>query len=144
MAVRRTTSAKGTIWQRTSQMSIILMSEVGGRPSILLMKMVVITNMVVRFTLKAASKKKGLKKVVAKVIAIKRRDGKYVVIISLVIFLFKTRTILKPLPTVLSFNFQSVMRKTDMSTFCFIVRFPGTSLTVDMSKVPIAISMEHV
>ena len=37
----------------------------GDRPSILLMKMVVITSMVVRFTLKAASKKKGLKKVVA-------------------------------------------------------------------------------
>ena len=35
-------------------MSIILMSEVGGKPSILLMKMVVITSMVVRFTLKAA------------------------------------------------------------------------------------------
>ena len=44
-------------------MSIILMSEVGGKPSILLMKMVVITSMVVRFTLKAASKKKGLTKV---------------------------------------------------------------------------------
>ena len=39
IAVRRITSAKGTIWQSTSQMSIILMSEVGGRPSILLMKM---------------------------------------------------------------------------------------------------------
>ena len=76
MAVRRMTSAKGTIWQRTSQMSIILMSEVGGKPSILLMKMVVITSMVVRFTLKAASKKKGLKKVVAKVIAVRRREGK--------------------------------------------------------------------
>ena len=61
-------------------MSIILMSEVGGRPSILLMKMVVITNMVVRFTLKAASKKKGLKKLVAKVIAVRRSVGKYVVV----------------------------------------------------------------
>ena len=71
-------------------MSIILISEVGGRLSILLMKMVVITNMVVRFTLKAASKKKGLKKVVAKVIAVKRSVGKYVVINSLVTFLFKT------------------------------------------------------
>ena len=60
-----------------SQMSIILISEVGGKLSILLMKMVVITNMVVKFTLKAASKKKGLKKVVAKVIAVKRREGKY-------------------------------------------------------------------
>ena len=49
----------------------------GGRPSILLMKMVVITNMVVRFTHKAASKKKGLKKVVAKLIAVKRREGKF-------------------------------------------------------------------
>ena len=52
------------------------MSEVGGRLSILLMKMVVMTSMVVRFTLRAASKKKGLKKVVAKVMAISKRDGK--------------------------------------------------------------------
>ena len=37
----------------------------GGRLSILLMKIVVITNIVVRFTLKAASKKNGLKKLVA-------------------------------------------------------------------------------
>ena len=59
-----------------SQTSIIRISEVGGRLSILLMKMVVITNMVVKFTLRAASKKKGLKKVVAKVMAISRRDGK--------------------------------------------------------------------
>ena len=44
-----------------------------GKPSILLMNMVVITNMVVKFTLKAASKKRGLKKVVAKVIAVKNR-----------------------------------------------------------------------
>ena len=57
-------------------MSIILMLEVGGKPSILVINMVVMTNMVVRFTLKAASKKKGLKKVVAKVIAVRRREGK--------------------------------------------------------------------
>ena len=57
MIVRRTTSAKGTNWQSMSQQSIILVDEVGGKPSILLMKIVVITNMVVRFTLKAASKK---------------------------------------------------------------------------------------
>ena len=48
-----------------AEQSIILVAEVGGRPSILLMKMVVITSIVVKFTLKAASKKKGLKKVVA-------------------------------------------------------------------------------
>ena len=57
-------------------MSIILMSEVGGKPSILKIKMLVITSMVVKFTLKAASKKKGLKKVVAKVIAVRRMVGK--------------------------------------------------------------------
>ena len=68
----------------------------GGRPSILLMKMVVITNMVVRFTLKAASKKNGLKKVVAKVIAVSSKVGKKVVIISPVIFLFITTVILTP------------------------------------------------
>ena len=41
-----------------------------------LMKMVVMTNMLVRFTLKAASKKKGLKKVVAKVIIMSKMEGK--------------------------------------------------------------------
>ena len=76
IAVRSTTSAKGTNWQRINQMSIILMSDVGGKLSILLMKMVVITSIVVKFTLRAASKKNGLKKVVAKVIAMRRREGK--------------------------------------------------------------------
>ena len=52
------------------------MSDVGGKPSILLMKMVVITSMVVKLTLKAASKKKGLKKVVAKVIIMSKAEGK--------------------------------------------------------------------
>ena len=90
-------------------MSIILMSEVGGRLSILLMKIVVITNIVVRFTLKAASKKKGLKKVVAKVIAVKRSVGKYVVINSLVTFRFKIIVIFNvvlPLPCVFSWSVQ--------------------------------------
>ena len=50
----------------------------GGRLSILLMKMVVITNIVVRFTLKAASKKNCLKNVVAKVININNKEGKRV------------------------------------------------------------------
>ena len=62
----------------------------GGRLSILLMKMVVITSMVVRLTLKAASKKKGSKKVMAEVIAVNRRVEEYVVIYSLVTFRFKT------------------------------------------------------
>ena len=48
----------------------------GGRLSILLMKIVVITSIVVRFTLRAASKKNGLKKVVAKVIAVSIIVGK--------------------------------------------------------------------
>ena len=76
MAVSRTTSEKGTSWQKINQMSIILISDVRGRLSILLMNMVVITSMVVKFTLKAASKKKGLKKVVAKVIIIRRIEGR--------------------------------------------------------------------
>ena len=88
MAVRRTTCAKGTSWQRMSQQSIILMSDVGGKPSILLMKMVVITNIVVKFTLKAASKKKGLKKLVAKEIMVKSTVGRKVVNNSLLGFLF--------------------------------------------------------
>ena len=57
------------------------------------MKMVVMTSMVVRFTLKAASKKKGLKKVVAKVIMRSKKEGKKVVSISLMIFLFRTMVI---------------------------------------------------
>ena len=40
-----------------------------------LMKMVVITSMLVRFTVRAASKKNGLKKVVAKVIIKSSREG---------------------------------------------------------------------
>ena len=76
MAVRRTTSMKGTSWQRINQASIILRSAVGGRLSTLPMKMVVITSMVVKFTLNAASKKKGLKKVVAYVIIMRRIEGK--------------------------------------------------------------------
>ena len=41
-----------------------------------LMKMVVMTNMLVRFTLRAASKKNGLKIVVAKVIIKSKADGR--------------------------------------------------------------------
>ena len=63
-----------------------------------LMKMVVMTSMLVRFTVRAASKKNGLKKVVAKVIIIKRREGRKVVIISLVIFLFIFAFIINPSP----------------------------------------------
>ena len=47
-----------------------------GSFSITLVKIVVITSMFVRFTVKAASKKKGLKKVVAKVIIMRRMEGK--------------------------------------------------------------------
>ena len=53
------------------------------------MKIVVMTSMLVRFTVKAASKKKGLKKVVAKVIIKSIREGKNVLISSLSTFLFR-------------------------------------------------------
>ena len=62
-----------------------------------LMKMVVMTSMLVRFTVRAASKKIGLKKVVAKVIIMRRAEGKKVVIISLIIFLFSEIFICIPL-----------------------------------------------
>ena len=61
-----------------------------------LVKIVVITNMFVRFTVRAASKKKGLKKVVAKVMIKRRMEGKKVLIISLRIFLLRTIVILIP------------------------------------------------
>ena len=101
-------------------MSIILMSEVAGRLSILLMKMVVITSIVVRFTLKAASKKKGLKKVVATVVARRRKEGKYVVMISLMNFRFKIINTLKPLLSSWKLNFQKVISNMFMSNFWLI------------------------
>ena len=128
-------------------MSIILMSEVGGRLSILLMKMVVITNMVVRFTLKAASKKKGLKKVVAKVIAVNRSVGKYVVINSLVTFRFKTIIIAKvfvPSVCVCCTNFQSIILKIGISGDCSIRNISGIRLTDVLSRSPIVMLIEHV
>ena len=48
--------ANGTRRQKMSQMSIILVSDVGGSSSILLVKMVVITSIIVRFTVRLASK----------------------------------------------------------------------------------------
>ena len=45
-----TTAANGMRRLKMSQASIIFVSEVGGRASILLVKMVVITSMMVRFT----------------------------------------------------------------------------------------------
>ena len=67
-----------------------------GNFSITLMKIVVITSMLVRFTVRAASKKNGLKKVVAKVIIRRSIEGKKVLIISLIIFRFRTRVIQMP------------------------------------------------
>ena len=86
-----------------SQMLIILISEVGGRLSILLMKMVVITSMVVKLTLRVASKYCSLYKVVAKVMSMRRTEGKKVVTISLITFLFKMINILKPFSGAVAF-----------------------------------------
>ena len=49
-----TTLAKGINWPKMSQMSIILMYAVDGNLSITAMKIVVITNIVVRFTVTEA------------------------------------------------------------------------------------------
>ena len=51
-------------------------------------EIVVIISIVVRFTLKAASKKNGLKKVVAKVMIMRRMEGRNVVKSSFITFLF--------------------------------------------------------
>ena len=61
------------------------------------MNRVVITNIVVKLTVRAASKKKDLKKVVAKVIPNSRNDGKNVVRSSLVNLLLKIISIFNPL-----------------------------------------------
>ena len=75
-AVLRMTSRKGTIRQKISQRSIILTSEVGGSSSILLVKMVVITNMMVRFTAMTSPKRSLSKKVVVKVMRSRRMVGR--------------------------------------------------------------------
>ena len=64
MAVWTIVEEKGTKRQTMSQISIILVSDVGGSCSILVVKMVVMTSMMVRFTVRLASKYSGLKKVV--------------------------------------------------------------------------------
>ena len=61
-----------------------------------LMNNVVITSIVVKFTVNAASKKKDLKKVVAKVIPKRRNDGRKVVKSSLVSRLLKRISIFNP------------------------------------------------
>ena len=58
------TSRKGIRMLKMSQISTILIYDVGGSFSITLMKMVVNTSIVVTLTVKAASKKNDLKKVV--------------------------------------------------------------------------------
>ena len=90
-AVIRMTSANGTNWQKTNHTSIILTKAVVGSICIFPIEIVVIICIVVRFTLKAASKKNGLKKVVAKVMIIKRMEGRDVVKSSFITFLFKFR-----------------------------------------------------
>ena len=65
------------------------MYDVAASLFITLMNKVVITSITVRFTVSADSKKKGLKKVVAYVIATRSRDGKNVVIASFVNRLLK-------------------------------------------------------
>ena len=74
--VKRQTSMNGMSWPKINQMSTIFTYAVEGSFSMTEMKRVVITNIVVRFALKAASKKNGLKYVVAKVIRMRRTDGK--------------------------------------------------------------------
>ena len=80
----------GISWPKMSQMSTILTYEVGGSFSITLrgansllfcfvfylIKSVVMTSITVKLTVRAASKKKGLKKVVEYVIPSRRKVGK--------------------------------------------------------------------
>ena len=76
MEVLMITSRKGTIRVKISQKSIIFMSEVGGSSSILLVKMVVITSMMVRFTAMTSPKRSFSKKMVVKVMRSRRMVGK--------------------------------------------------------------------
>ena len=76
MEVLMITSRKGTIRVKISQKSIIFMSEVGGSSSILLVKMVVITSMMVRFTAMASPNRSLSKKMVVKVMRSRRMVGR--------------------------------------------------------------------
>ena len=60
--VLKMTPRKGITKHEISQMSIIFISEVGGSSSILLVKMVVITSMMVRFTAMTSPKRSLSKK----------------------------------------------------------------------------------
>ena len=86
--VLRTTSVKGTRRHPMSQMSIIFVSDVDGSSSILLVKMVVITSMMVRFTARASPNKFLSKNMLVKVISNKRMVGRKVVRSSIEIFRF--------------------------------------------------------
>ena len=66
------TSRKGTIRQKINQMSMNFMSEVGGSSSILLVKMVVITSMMVRLTAMTSPNRSLSKKMVTKVMRSRR------------------------------------------------------------------------
>ena len=88
-----------------------------------LVKMVVITSMFVRLTAKAASKK-----VVAKVINMRRVEGKKVAIISLKILLLRTIIIVTPFSGALSFRNASSQRSMVnrvISLSCSIQSFLG-------------------
>ena len=73
IAVLSITAVKGTTRQKINHKSIIFMSEVGGSSSILLVKMVVITSMMVRFTAMASPNRSLSKKMVTKVMRSRRR-----------------------------------------------------------------------
>ena len=107
-----------------------------------LVKMVVITSMFVRLTAKAASKK-----VVAKVINMRRVEGKKVAIISLKILLLRTIIIVTPFSGALSFRNASSQRSMVnrvISLSCSIQSFLGKSLKVGLSRFEVAMSMEQV
>ena len=72
IVVLKMTSRKGITKQDISQISIIFISEVGGSSSILLVKMVVITSMMVKFTAMASPKRSLSKKMVVKVMRSRR------------------------------------------------------------------------
>ena len=109
MEVLMITSRKGTIRVKISQKSIIFMSEVGGSSSILLVKMVVITSMMVRFTAMTSPKRSLSKKVLTKVMRSRRVVGRYVVKSSVVTFLLSFKAIYTILPNCFSLRVRFVI-----------------------------------
>ena len=141
IAVLRLTSRKGITKQQINQMSIIFMSEVGGNSSILLVKMVVITNMIVRFTAMASLKRSWSKKILVKVMSSRRMVGKKVVTELMTTYL---HTILLLLITYTTVFFEKVLFGYVIAVNLTIMLVMTTIFTSKIEELPPTSDMKMI